>query len=222
MVLKKTPFFIVFFLIVLIETVVADAFNFPYLHYISKPAIVISLGFYFITNSSHLKKTYKVITLLALFFSLLGDVLLMFVLKSELFFISGLLSFLMAHVFYSLLFYKKRNTNLKFLPVLILLIVYAFGLFILIKNDIKPLLIPIVLYMLVLLTMVLFAYRRKLIVNKQSYNLVLLGAVLFMMSDSLLAINKFYHTIPFETFCIMLTYALAQLCIVLGITKQKN
>ena len=63
---------------------------------------------------------------------------------------------------------------------------------------------------------------RKGIVNSSSYNLVFIGAIFFMISDSILALNKFYQPIPFSNISIMLTYALAQYLIVLGILKLKK
>ena len=82
-------------------------------------------------------------------------------------------------------------------------------------------LIPVLFYMLTILTMSTAAYLRKGSVHKISYNLVLLGAVLFMVSDSILALNKFYKPLAFSHVSIMFTYAIAQLCIVLGMLKQR-
>ena len=42
------------------------------------------------------------------------------------------------------------------------------------------------------------------------------------ISDSILALNKFHEPLPFSNISIMLTYALAQLLIVIGILKLKK
>lgn len=220
--MKPFTFYITFAIIVFFETILNSWLNLNWIHYISKPLIVGSIILFFLINSKHLKANIKMLMVLALGFSLFGDVLLLFVKQSEYFFISGLLAFLMAHIFYCILFYKNKNPNRKPHVIIIFLLLYAMPLFWLVKDGISNLLIPIILYMVVLLLMVTMAFLRKGNVNTKSFNLVFIGALLFMISDSLLAINKFYTVIPYEAFYIMFTYALAQLCIVLGILKQKN
>ena len=83
-------------------------------------------------------------------------------------------------------------------------------------------LVPVIIYILVILTMAISASLRKGSVSTFSYNLILLGALLFVISDSFLAINKFYIKVPSEHIIIMSTYAFAQYCIVMGILKQKK
>ncbi|MEO1033904.1 MAG: lysoplasmalogenase family protein, partial [Bacteroidota bacterium] len=63
-------------------------------HYFAKPAIVISLLFLFIKTSGLLDKSLRNTTIAALIFSLLGDILLMFVDQSPHFFTAGLVAFL--------------------------------------------------------------------------------------------------------------------------------
>ena len=89
------------------------------------------------------------------------------------------------------------------------------------KDGLGGLLAPVIVYMMVILTMVITAFLRNESASKMSYNLVFLGAIFFITSDSLLALNKFYK--PFETagILIMLTYAIAQYLIVLGLKKQQ-
>jgi uncharacterized membrane protein YhhN len=82
-------------------------------------------------------------------------------------------------------------------------------------------LIPVLIYMLVILTMAITAFWRNASVGKWSYVLVFFGALFFMMSDSLLAINKFHTALPLANVSIMLTYALAQFLIVFGILKAR-
>lgn len=82
-------------------------------------------------------------------------------------------------------------------------------------------LIPVLLYMLVILTMATTTFWRKEKVGKQSYYLVLFGAIFFIFSDSLIALDTFYMPIPFARTGIILSYAFAQLLIVSGILKQQ-
>lgn len=221
--LTKTEksFSVLFFIIVIVELVFGSTESLSQLHYFSKPLILIALIVFFYKQSKHLNKSIRVITLLALMFSLIGDVLLMFVNKSANFFMSGLVAFLIAHIMYISVFYKSRNKTANKLPIIVILLIYASGLFYFLIDGLGEMLIPVLLYLLVILTMATTAFIRKRS-NKNSYKLVFIGAVFFMISDSLLALNKFYEPLPFSNISIILTYALAQYLIVLGILKQKD
>lgn len=218
----EKQFSILYFVIVLIELITASAASLEQVHYIAKPAIVISLIFLFVKTSGHLSESIKRMTLLALVFSLLGDVLLMFVSQSAHFFTIGLVAFLVAHLMYILVFLKHRNKNKSTIGFIILLLAYASGLFYVLKDGLGDMLVPVIIYMLVILAMATSAFLRQGNVTKLSYNLVFIGAIFFMVSDSILALNKFYQPIPLSNIIIMVTYALAQNLIVLGILKLKN
>jgi len=56
----------------------------------------------------------------------------------------------------------------------------------------------------------------------ESFQLVVLGAALFIISDSILAINRFSHTIPFSGVAVMSTYIIAQWLIVNGLLQHKK
>jgi len=191
------------------------------MYYYAKPAILTLLIIYFWLLNSHLNRTTRNTTLLALIFSLIGDVLLMFVDKSSNFFIGGLVAFLLAHVMYILVFLKSRNKAASLLPIILLLLIYASGIFYFLKDGLREMLIPVLIYLIVILFMVATAFLRKRTENNYSYNLVFAGAILFMTSDSLLALNKFYEPIILSNISILLTYAIAQYLIVFGILKQK-
>lgn len=218
----EKKFSILFFIIVLFELITANTETLQTAHYIAKPAIVISLIVLFIKTSHSLKKIIKTLTLLALFFSLLGDVLLMFVNQSPHFFTVGLVAFLIAHVMYILVFLKHKNKSKSALGFLVLLLIYALGLFYLLKDGLGDMLIPVIIYMIVILSMSTTAFLRKDIANTLSYKLVFIGAIFFMISDSILALNKFYQPIPLSNISIMVTYALAQYLIVIGVLKLKE
>ncbi|WP_299523085.1 lysoplasmalogenase [Winogradskyella sp.] len=222
--LTKTErqFTILYFIIVLFELITGSTETLQHVHYIAKPAIVISLLFLFVNTSGALDKYLRLITIIALVFSLLGDILLMFVEQSQHFFAIGLVAFLIAHLMYILVFLKHRNQKKSALGFLVLLLIYAFGLFYLLKDGLGEMLVPVILYMIVILSMATTAFLRKDGVNGLSYNLVFVGAICFMVSDSILALNKFYQPVPFSNISIMLTYALAQFLIVLGILKIKT
>lgn len=220
--LSKTEkqFTAIFSLIVILELISNQIESLSSLHIAVKPLIVISIMFFFYKQSKSFQKSIRQLMLLALFFSLMGDVLLMFVEQNPLFFICGLIAFLLAHVMYILVFIKNRKPSQKVLPIIVVLLIYGSGLFYVLKDGLGEMLIPVIAYMLVILTMATTAFLRKGNDSSQSYQLVFLGAVLFLISDSLLALNMFYKPIPLASISIMVTYALAQFFIVFGILKQ--
>lgn len=222
MLTKSEKIFLIIFTVILIAELICTSIEIlNSWHYITKPLLLISLIIFFTKQQNQLDKNTKNITLAALFFSLVGDVLLMFTTASANFFMGGLLAFLTAHIMYILVFLKKK-TKRKNTPLLVsFLLVYGLGIFYFLKDGLGDLLVPVIVYMLVILTMIISAFLRHKSVSKMSYNFVFLGAIFFITSDSLLAINKFYE--PFETagIFIMLTYAIAQYFIVLGLKKQQ-
>lgn len=218
----EKSFTIIFLAIVLLELFSSNIKSLLPIHVIAKPLILLSLIFFFINQGKHLSSKTKVITLLALLFSLAGDVLLMFTDISASFFLSGLVAFLLAHIMYIIVFLDKKNSKKIALIFITVLLIYAIGIFYLLKDGLGDMLIPVIVYMLVILTMVLTSTMRKDNVSNKSYNLVFLGAFFFVISDSFLAINKFYQPVPLSKIIIMSTYSLAQYLIVLGLLKQPD
>ena len=217
----KQKFVIVFAIIVLAEIFLMNIESVSSLHYFTKPLIVGSLIAYFIPNSKHLNKSTKNLTLLALIFSVIGDMFLMYTDEYPNYFTSGLVAFLLAHIMYILVFFKKRNPKIKPYGFIALIIFYGSILFYVLKNGLGNMLIPVLVYMLVILIMATTAFWRKGNVNKQSFYLVFIGALFFIFSDSLIALDKFYIPITLARTGIIITYAFAQLLIVSGIIKQQ-
>lgn len=149
---------------------------------------------------------------LALFFSFLGDVFLLF----EDQFVPGLASFLTAHVFYILLFRKSAKLTLMN-AFLFLIPTLAYLLFLFPHID-PALKIPVILYCGVISTMGIMAASIKT-KSKTAYQNLVLGAILFIISDSLIAFDKFYQAIQYPALWIMSTYGIAQYLIVTGWTK---
>jgi len=215
-------FTLIFFLITILEIVCSNMHSIEHLRFYTKPLILISLIIYYFKMSSEIAKELRNFTLMALVFSLLGDVLLMFTHINANYFLSGLVAFLIAHVMYILVFRKQKNSDKPSLVFLIALLIYGALIFYVLGDRLADMLIPVVIYMLVILTMAFAASRRKGRVSLQSYNLVLIGALFFIISDSLIAINKFYTEVPLADILIMTTYAIAQYLIVLGLLKSNH
>lgn len=165
--------------------------------------------------------------LLALAFSWAGDVLLLFN-HAEIYFISGLLAFLIAHFFYILSYRQHRREDISHalmgvqrfrfsLPV----ILAGTGLISVLYNHLGDLKFPVLLYTVVLILMVLNALFRFGRTTPASFWMLLSGALLFMISDSMIAINKFLVPIGNGGFWIMATYVAAQWLIVEGLVRHR-
>lgn len=162
--------------------------------------------------------------LVALFFSWIGDVILLFTDLGEIYFILGLVAFLTAHILYCILFNKQNRIRKKqnkplFIIGSILIALYLIGMVSFLMPHLGDLEIPVSVYASIISIMLLFAVNGLLVWEKPGNLLVFLGAFFFVISDSILAVNKFYAPIPKSSFFIMLTYLLAQYLIVLGILK---
>lgn len=186
-----------------------------------KPVLIPLLGFgvYF-----HPKFPSRKILLIALFFSWIGDVILLFADISEIYFIIGLVSFLIAHLTYCVLFNKQIVGEMQVNKVLfgfgsLLIAFYLIGMLGFLMPKLGELRIPVIIYAAVISTMLLFAFNGYLIWKKPAALYIFLGAATFVASDSILAFNKFYAPIEKGSFFIMLTYLVAQYLIVVGIIK---
>lgn len=188
--------------------------------FISKILLMPLLGLIVYTAKPHKMKKWL---LLALLFSWMGDALLT---KPDfLFFLLGLGSFLISHLFYILLFSKESKhsgelTKVEGSPSLLIpFVLFGLGVlfFIVPKIDDTIIKIAISCYTLVILTMAVQALNRSSSVSKKSFLLVFLGALFFIISDSMIAINRFVQPFEMQRIAIMSTYVLAQGLIVFGV-----
>jgi uncharacterized membrane protein YhhN len=169
----------------------------------------------------------KKILLTALIFSWIGDIILLFSDKGELYFIFGLVAFLISHLVYIVLFSKQQNTRtndnkaLFWIGILAILAYFVFMIDTLFPK-LGPLKIPVLVYAIIITTMLFFAFKGSSKWANPANNYILIGAIVFVSSDSILAFNKFYTPITHASFLIMLTYCLAQYLIVTGILKLNS
>lgn len=181
-----------------------------------------------VTYKSELFSTKKWL-LFALIFSWIGDVVLMFADKGELYFIFGLVGFLIAHILFIVLFIKQKSEgsytkNWRFWLGFVIVLVYLGSMLSLLFPKLGDLKIPVSVYAFTISVMLVMAIKGYFSWQKPMNLLILIGAVFFVISDSILAINKFYNPILNANFIIMFTYIVAQYCITAGILKlnQKN
>ncbi len=188
---------------------------------IFKPLLVTSLLGYFVSATAGVSSSLKTWVIGALVFSIAGDSLLMFSNRNELYFILGLIAFLIAHIFYIICFHTirtKEDINGKWYVAIIVVVYY-----ILIINFLLPhlgaLKYPVLIYGLVISFMLLVAIHLYDLRDNLTARFLLTGAILFVLSDSVLAINKFYKPFSWGGWAIMLTYTLAQWMLVKGCVR---
>ncbi len=206
------------FITTAVVVIIAIVLEMPGLYRLAKPLLIITLLFYFLSASSGYPR-WRVFAALALIFSWFGDVLLL--LENQ--FIAGLAAFLVAHIFYIVVYWKTGAAQGRIRPLLLAAVVIAgIASILVIYPGLGHLLIPVVVYSTVLLTMVVLALKRQAASTRSSYLLVAIGALLFVVSDSLLGIGKFAVEIPANHLLVMSTYIAAQFMIVHGLLKHEE
>lgn len=194
----------------------------PQLRWFTKPLLMplLMLGFY--AASANRSGTLFYLILFALVLSWAGDVLL----QMKGMFIPGLISFLLAHVFYIIYFSKVgkgkkgilQEQPLLGIPVLIYIVIFLWLLYPFL-NELK---IPVTVYGVAIGTMLLMAINTRRKLSNGASALFFLGALLFVISDSLLAVNLFAQSHFVLSLCVMLTYAAAQYLIVKGALANEH
>lgn len=214
----KKNLWIILFAPVLIGDIVGILLTNEPLQYFFKPLIIPALAGYFYSQTKAFLSGLSKWIFAALFFSWAGDVLLMFQANNSIFFLLGLSSFLLAHIFYIVFFHRIRVQEIiRGNPwLLLVVVVYYAALISLLSPFLGEMKIPVRIYGIVISFMFMLAMHMLFIKNKAAGQWMMTGASLFVISDSVLAINKFYQPFEMAGVLIMITYGLAQLFIVHG------
>ncbi|NOR75300.1 MAG: hypothetical protein GQ525_09085 [Draconibacterium sp.] len=215
------------FLIIVVGDLTGELLQLKWLDYSFKPFILIWIGGYFLMHAGNIDKKVLKLAVFAFLFSWFGDILLMFGKIDFIYFMVGLVSFLIAQIFYISLFLRTINLSGK-MPFLkkkpFWLIAYiAFGLIVytlLYSNLNSALRVAVFVYMVALLGMSAMALNRFGNGHPISFRYIFIGSLLFVLSDTMIAINKFMEPIPYEGIFIMTTYISAQYLIMRGLLKQ--
>lgn len=164
-------------------------------------------------EKSGLSTKEKRFSFFALLFSSLGDGLL----EVPGNFVFGLGGFLVAQILYSFGFSFGAKLHLKrTLPFLVLGVVLMSYLIGFIDPQLR---VPVIVYVLVLMTMGWRALSRK--VSGPAFLYTAIGGVVFILSDSLIAFSRFAKLpIPLSDLWIMVTYYLAQYTIAKGVVER--
>ncbi|WP_432352023.1 lysoplasmalogenase [Sporosarcina sp. A2] len=174
------------------------------------PMILIIL--YGATNTSRVSSLYKKTILVGLVVSMVADAAIYW-------FMAGLATFFVAHLFYIFAF---RTASRKSIPLFAAIPLILYGLFMVIWIAVPQMAsgelllgMAIIAYILVLLVMGWVAIRTRL-------PLVIIGSLLFICSDSFLAIDRFVIELPARDALIMITYYAAQVFFAASIQSRLN
>lgn len=224
----KNKLLILFSTVFVLESL-AVLLSLGWLELATKPFIMMVLGAYYITSLKEQNSSLSKPVLIAILFSFLGDVALLFQKFDSLYFMVGLGFFLLAHIGYILGYDQHKNSQAG-TPLLGVqkfrfafpIILAGTGLITILYSHLGDLRIPVIIYSLVLIIMVLKALFRFGYTDTRSFWMVFVGAFLFMVSDSLIAITKFLSGFDLAGFAIMSTYMVAQFLIIEGILAHRE
>ena len=221
--MKKKVWIILFTLVLLID-LAAIYLNYESLRFFTKPLLVPLLAIYLLLETNTTNSSLKAWIFLALLFSWVGDILLLFEGSGSNFFLFGLSAFLVAQVFYIVFFHNIRMREyIRGNALLLLLVIVYYSILISVLSPyLGNMKLPVRIYGVVLSFMVMLAMHTVLGKNKKAAVWMTTGAILFVVSDSLLAFNKFFSAFNYSGLIIMVTYGLAQLFITEGAVRYIN
>lgn len=183
----------------------------------TKPFLITSLlGFYVLATSE-----LRVVTIIALIFSWIGDLWLM--IPGVKYFAIGGVSFMISHIFFVASYiYDICFKNVNTIAIVLLAIFFAITVSIIFSRLKKhlpaKLFYPMYLYLLINGTMNCFAIFRMLSNTTTSTIITCIGAILFFISDSALFFVRFKKDCKLKThFLVMLTYSIGELLIIIGL-----
>ena len=182
----------------------------------TKPFILITLLAFYCFSTDEIVLT----VVLALFFSWVGDVLL--IPKGVKWFTAGGISFMVSHFFFILTYARLTDFTKLSLTVMIILPVCFFISSAVIFHYLRPylpkaLFYPMLLYLLINGGMNCFAWFRSFSTTGTAAVITAVGALLFYISDTSLFFVRFNKDGRLKThFLVMLTYSLGEFLIVLG------
>lgn len=153
----------------------------------------------------------------ALCFCFLGDLFL----EYPNFFIPGLLTFLVGHIFYGISFLSDIGvgSQLPWWLFLFAIVYIAYGTIFLTRLSVADLKrrVAVSIYCGIILIVSFLSLLRAGSVTDYSFLMVLMGTLLFIISDSILAYNRFQKRSRYGGVWVMATYGAAQLMIILGL-----
>ncbi len=202
------PMFVLLFAVSAVACLVGVSMDAPVFVLVTKPLPVLALLGWVATSASAPTRSepwvYRAV-LAALVFSMAGDVILEL---DKRYFVFGLGSFLVAHLFYLLAFVAPRKgRELKLLAALPFA-AWGVGMAVFVWPGLteKGMAVPVVVYIAVLTTMMWRAAARADDAPTPAQWACIAGAIIFGLSDSLIALRDFNAPFEWSKFGILVTY----------------
>jgi uncharacterized membrane protein YhhN len=218
---KLANFFLSCFIAAAVAITIAAAGNYSFSNVVKPMLMPLLIGVLLAG-----KTTNAGLVITGLVFSWAGDVLLMFESNHALFFIGGLVCFLITHICYIIYFFRIRSPKSSLLRkqpwVAALVAAYGVSLVQFLFPHLGEMKIPVLLYAIVICTMLVYSLHVFTKINRPANWMFVAGALFFAASDSLLAINKFYQPFEWAGALIISTYCVAQLLIVMGVVRVRS
>lgn len=207
---KFLPFMILLFSILYIFFIPSEPTGIKILFKLIPMLLIL---FFAITLKPIQSPKYRMLILTGLFFCMIGDGTLIW-------FVIGLSSFLIGHLFYTAGFISSWNYSHKRMLSIIPISIYAFLMSsnimaALIDKGDRGLIIPVIAYTIAISTMVFTAIMTG---NKWA----IIGSILFIISDSILSWDLFVQSVRYSSELIMITYYSAQFLIARSILSLKS
>jgi len=224
---KIRPWGIAFFVLTLFHLTILY-FDWDTLHLIVKPMFMPLLIAMLAVNVGDRKNAFYRLMQFGLFLSWLGDIALMLDRDNPNLFIAGLSFFLIAHIGYSVAFYRSIKASDKPLDkgrsAVIAAVFLAFTgiFFFMMKDGLGEMFVPVLAYTLVITAMGIVAALRIGHVPRNDGNIIAVGAVLFILSDCVIAWNKFVVDFPHDQVLNMSLYLTGQFLLAYGTCVHVN
>ena len=189
----------------------------PHYHiYLFKPLTMVFILLIAMSKARKAPVFYAYAIIGGLLCSMAGDIFLM--LPSDQF-IPGLVSFLVAHLFYIGAFTRGRRFRFSFWSLLPF-VVYGILIFIFLSPGLKAMKLPVLAYIVVILMMGWQGWERWNDTGQRLALLAFFGTILFIISDSVLAINRFRQPFELARALTLSTYFTAQWMIAFSIKER--
>jgi uncharacterized membrane protein YhhN len=186
---------------------VAELSSHHWLVYIFKPLATLLLLHFSLSSWSRTYSSFSFWITFGLFFSLIGDVALIWPSR---YFLPGLLAFLFTHAAYLVAFLSDTKLLARPFVWLIYLAIAAAIYVLLFPNLPGSLRIPVAAYSVLLLSMAAQAATRALILKTRAARLAAIGAGFFMLSDVLLSFDRFHTALLLAPVLVLVPYYVGQ------------
>ncbi|WP_194767196.1 lysoplasmalogenase family protein [Tamlana sp. I1] len=217
----KKKFAILFFIMLLIDTIVKTNLPWPY-RFISKPpTIFLIILFYYYNHTATEGRNYFWV-MLALFSFFVADLLIINRANVTLL-ISSFVVYTIAKVFLCFRFSHTSDFKVsRLIPFSIVIFIYTVVLVLYIHDGLGSYFLFALFSYFISLLLCQFAYLRKEVVDKKSYLFVLAGVLCYMVSEGITIINTFKGDVLYQDFFIMFFYGTGIYLMVYGMITEKR